>query len=133
VRPDWWTKFFLPVSPSVFQCLLNAANYRLAHAVGIAKTHFSLCRVHIYIHSAGIELNKKERNRILPFHESSVVAFSDSTGDETAFDRPAVYEQELLAAGLSAESCLTNKTTDLNFWGGSAVHFKQALQQFDAV
>src|SRR5437762_8097191 len=72
-RLDWCTKFFLPVSPSVFQCLLNAANHRLAHAIGIAETHFALCRVHIYIHSAGIELNKKKSNWVLPFHESSVV------------------------------------------------------------
>src|SRR5512132_294273 len=131
--PDWCTKFFLPASPSVFQCLLNAANHRLAHALGIAKTDLALCRVHIYIHSAGIELNKKKRNWVLPFHESSVVAFADGPGDKTAFNRPAVHEHELLAAGLSAETCLTDKTTDSNFGRGSAVHFDQALQQFDAV
>ena len=117
----------------MFQCLLNAANHRLAHALGIAKPDFALCRVHIYIHSAGIELNKKKRNWVLPFHESSVVAFADGPGDKTAFNRPAVYEHELLAAGLSAETCLTNKTTNSNFGGRRAVHFDQTLQQFDAV
>src|SRR5438094_9804718 len=117
----------------MFQCLLNAANHRVAHAVGIAETHFALCRVHIYIHSAGIELNKKKRNWVLPFHESSVVAFADGPGDKSAFDRPTVYNHELLAAGLSAETCLTDKTTDSNFGESSAVHFDQALQQFDSV
>ena len=78
----------------------------------------------------GIELNKKERNRILPLHKSCVVAFADGAGDKIAFNRTPVYEHELLAACLSAETCLTDKTTDLNFWGGSAVHFDQALQQF---
>ena len=101
----------------MFQCLLNAANHRLAHAVGIAKTDFAFCRVHIYIDSAGIELNKKECNRILPFHKSCVVAFADGPGDKIAFNRPAVYEHELLAAGLSAETCLTDKTTDSEFLG----------------
>ena len=117
----------------MFQCLLNAANHRLAHTVGIAKTHFAFCRVHIYIDSRGIELNKKERNRILPLHKSRVVAFADGPGDKTAFNRPPVYEHELLAASLSAETCLTDKTTDSNFGRRSAVHFDQALQQFDAV
>jgi hypothetical protein len=86
----------------MFQCLLNAANHRLAHTVGIAKTDFAFCRVHIYIDSRGIELNKKERNRILPFHKSCVVAFADGPGYKIAFNRPPVYEHELLAAGLSA-------------------------------
>src|SRR5437667_1478139 len=115
------------------QCLLNVANHRLAHAVGIAKTHLALCRVHIYIHSAGIELNKKKRNWVLPFHESSVIAFADRPGNKSVFDRPAVYKHELLAAGLPAETCLTDKTTDSNFGGRSAGHFDQPLQQFDAV
>src|SRR6266513_946868 len=119
-RPDWCTEFFLPVSSSVLQCLLNAANDRLAHSVGIAKTHLALCRVHIYIHSAGVELEEKKRNRVLPCHK-------------TTFDRPAVYEDELLTAGLSAHTCLTDKTTASDFRRGSAVHFDQALQQFDAV
>ena len=65
----------------------------------------------------GVELKKKERNRVLPFHESRVVAFADGPSDKTAFNRPAVYEDELLAAGLSAETCLTDKTTDSNFGG----------------
>ena len=52
---------------------------------------------------------------------------------KTAFDRPAVYEHELLAAGLSAETCLTDKTTNSNFGEHRAVHFDQTLQQFDAV
>ena len=89
--------------------------------------------MHIYIDSRGIELNKKECNRILPFHKSCVVAFAHGSGDKIAFNRTAVHEHELLAAGLSAEACLTDKTTDLNFWRGSAVHFNQALQQFHAV
>ena len=89
--------------------------------------------MHIYIHSAGIELKKKERNRVLPFHKGCVVSFADGPGNKTAFNRPAVYEHELLAAGLSAETCLTDKTTDSNFGGRSAVHFDQTLQQFYAV
>src|SRR6266513_4312429 len=100
-RPDWCTEFFLPVSSSVLQCLLNAANDRLAHSVGIAKTHLALCRMHIYVHSAGVEHEEKKRNRVLPFHKSRVVAFAYCPCDKTTFDRPAVYEDELLTAGLS--------------------------------
>src|SRR5215831_21321800 len=133
LRPDWYTKFFLPVSSSAFQCLLNATNHSLAHAFGIAKAYFAFRRMNIYIHSAGIELNKKECNRILPLHKSGVVTFADGSANKTAFDRSPIYEYELLAAGLPAETCLTNKTTDLNLWSGSAVHFDKALQQFDPV
>src|SRR3954454_10667297 len=127
------SKCFLPLSPSVFQCLLNASNHRFAHTIGITKTHFAFCRMHIYIDSFGIELNEKERNRILSLHQSCVIAFADSSSDKVAFNRASVYEHELLAATLPAETCLTDKTTDLNFWGGSAVYFNQPLQQFDAI
>src|SRR4029450_13275503 len=122
--PDWCPKFFLPVCPRVFQCLLNATNHPLAHAIWIAKTHFAFRRVHLYIHSAGIEFNKKERSRVLPFHKSRMVAFADGPGNKTAFNRPAVYEYQLLAAVLSAETCLTDKTSDSNFWGSRGVDRK---------
>src|SRR5262245_389639 len=107
LRRDWCTKFFLPFSSSAFQRLLNATNHRLAHAVGIAKAYFAFRRMNIYIHSAGIELNKKESNRILPLHKSGVVTFADGPGNKTAFDRSSVYEYELLAARLPAKTSLT--------------------------
>src|SRR5215472_1429390 len=90
--PDRCMKFFLPVSPSTLQCLPNGTNDGLAHAVGITKTYFAFCWMHIYVHCAGIELKKQERNRVLAFHESRVIAFAHGPGDKTAFDRPAVYE-----------------------------------------
>src|SRR5262249_15771766 len=127
------TKFFLPAGPSVFECLLDAANHRLAHAVGIAKTHFAFCRVHIYVHGAGIDFKKQKRNRVLPFHKSRVVAFAHGPSDKTAFDRPAVSEHELLASVLSAQTSLTDKTTNSNFERGIAVHFDQPLQQFSTI
>src|SRR5262245_11019555 len=132
-RLDRCTKFFLPVNPSVFECLLNTVHHCLAHAVRITKTDLAFSRVDIYIDSAVVDLKKKERNRVLPFHKSGVVAFADGAGDQAAFDRTAVYEHELLAARLSAETCLTDETTDSNFRAGISVHLDQTLQQFDAV
>ena len=113
--------------------MLDAPSHRLAHAVGITKTDFAFCRVHIYVDSRGIELNKKKCNRILPLHKSRVVTLADAARDKIAFNRTSVHEHELLAAALPAKTCLTDKTTDLNFWGGSTVHFNQPLQQFHAV
>ena len=65
--------------------------------------------------AARIELKKKECNRILSFHKSGVVTFAYRSSNQTAFNCPAVYEHVLLAAGLSAEACLTNKTSDSEF------------------
>ena len=81
----------------------------------------------IYVHSRGIELEKKERNRILPFHESSVVALTNSPGHETAFYCAAVYEHELLTARLSAQTCLPDKTADSNFGRSSVTDLDEAL------
>ncbi len=117
----------------MFEGLLNASNHRFAHTVGIAKTDFAFCRMHIYIDSRRIDLNKKEGNRILPFHKSCVVALTHGSSDNIVFNRSSVDEYELLAAGLPAKTCLTDKPTDLNFRRSSDVHFNQALQQLHAV
>src|ERR1051326_6296612 len=120
-RPNRRTKFFLPLSPSLFQCLLNAMNHDLAYAGGIAKAHFAFRRVNIHIDTARIEFNKKKRDRVLPFHKRRVVAFADGPSDEAAFNGAAIYEHELLAAVLSTQTCLTNKTADFDFRRGSPV------------
>ena len=45
------------------------------------KTDFAFCRVRIYVHRLGIELKKQERNRVLSFHQSSVVSLANSPGN----------------------------------------------------
>jgi hypothetical protein len=112
---------------------LNAANDRFTHAVRITETHFAFCRVHVYIHRRGIQLKKKERNWVLPFHERGVVAFANRPCDQTAFNRAAIYENELLTAGLSAQTCLADKSADSNLERSSVTDFDQALQQLSAV
>src|SRR5262249_45753188 len=101
---------------------------RFAHSGRIAKTHFAFCRVNIYIDTRRIEVEKKERNRILPFHESRMVAFTDSAGDKAAFNRATVYKNELLRSGLPAQTSLSDKAADPNPLRTSACCFNQSLQ-----
>ena len=43
-------KFFLPIGASGFKSALNRSDNCFAHAIRIAKTHFALGRMNIYIH-----------------------------------------------------------------------------------
>ena len=108
-------KLFLPLRPAAFQRLLNTADDRFTYCSWITETHFALCRVHVYIDCGWIEIEKKKRDRILPSHERGVVAFPDSRGNDAAFDRAAVYKNELLRARLPAQAGLTDEPADLNF------------------
>ena len=107
--------------------MLNAANDRFTHAIRIAETHFAFCRVHVYVHRRGIKLKKEERNRVLSFHKGGVVAFANSPGEQTAFNRTTVHEHELLSAGLSAQTCLPGKTADSNLGRSSVTDFDETL------
>ena len=63
----------------------TAANYKhgfgfspmfcFADATGIAKTDLPFRRVDIHVHGRGIDLDKKECDRILSLHQRGVVAF----------------------------------------------------------
>ena len=85
--------------------------------------------MNIYIDTRRIELEKKKRNRILPFHESGMVAFTDSGSDKAAFNRAAVYKKELLRSGLAAHTCLPDKAADPNLGRTIIRYLNQALQK----
>src|SRR5690349_16969641 len=87
----------------------------------------------IHVYSARIQRKKKKGNRVLSFHQSGVVAFAYGPGDKTTFDRPSVYEHELLTPVLPAKPCLTDETGNPDFARGSAINFDKALQQFVAI
>src|ERR1043166_28593 len=127
-RTDWRAKFFLPGSPASFECLLNALNDCFTHSGRVTKTYFALCRVNIYIDTRRIDLEKKEGNRVLPFHESGMVAFADSGSDEAAFNRAAAYKNELLRSGLATQTGLSNKAADTDLGRMSAGYLDQTLQ-----
>src|SRR6516162_5736372 len=91
-RTGWRAKLFLPGNPASFQPLLNALNDCFTHSARVTKTHFALCGMNIYIDTRRVELEKEERNRVLPFHESGMVAFADCSGDKAAFNRATVYK-----------------------------------------
>src|SRR5438874_895630 len=132
-RSERGAKFFLPCGPGTFQGVLNAANDRFPNRGRITKPHFALCRVNIHIDNRWIELKKQERNRILSFHKSSMVALTDSGSDEVAVNGAAVYKDELLRSGLATHACLPDKTADSNLRRSRAVHGHQALQQGDTI
>src|SRR6266496_3018933 len=127
LRTDWRPEFFLPFRPTTLQCPLKTTNDRFANSARIAKPHFTFCRVNIYINSRWIQLQKNERDRILPFHESGMVAFTHSGSDKAAFDRAAVYKDELLRPCLPAQPRLSYEPSNPNFLRGSAVYLNQAL------
>jgi hypothetical protein len=106
---------------------LNAANDCFPNCGRIAKTHFALCRVNVHIDNRWIELKKQECNWILSFHESGMIAFTDSGSDEAAVNGAAVYKDELLCSGLATYACLPDKTADLNLRQSRAVHGNQPL------
>ena len=83
---------------------------------------------HLHRQLAGSSSRKRNVTGILPFHESCMVAFTDSASDKAAFNRAAVYENELLRSGLPAETCLTDKATDPNLGRTNARYLDQALQ-----
>src|SRR5437588_9017617 len=95
-------------------------NNRLPNSDRVTKTHFAFCRVNIYINTRRIDLEKKERDRILPFHESGMVPFTDSGSDKAAFNRATIYKQELLRPGLAAQAGLPDKATNPNLGRTSA-------------
>src|SRR5437667_12880980 len=128
LRTDWRPEFFLPFRSTTLQCPLNTANDLFANSARIAKAYFAFCRVNIYINSRWIHLQKDERDRILPFHESGMVTFAHSGSDKIALDRAAVYKDKLLRLCLAAQTCLSNKATDSTFPRGTAVYLNKALQ-----
>ena len=72
---------------------------------GITKTHFALCRVNVYVDSRGIEFNKEKGNRILTFHQRSMVALADSRREKMRFQWRGRL-QKRVAAPSSAGSVL---------------------------
>ena len=62
-----------------------------------------------------------------------MVAFAESGCDETAFNRPAVYKNELLRPRLPAQTCLPDKAADSNLARSSAVYLNESLQQLNAI
>jgi len=88
---------------------------RLPDCSGITETHFALCRVNVYIDGGWIEIEENKRDRILSFHERGVIAFADSRGNNPAFDRAAVYKDELLRPRLPTQTRLADEPADLNF------------------
>src|SRR5438552_17008215 len=107
-------KFFLPGCAAGLECLLNALNDRFPNSGWITKTHFAFRRVNIYIDTRRIELEKEERHRVLAFHESRMIAFTDRASNKAAFNRAAIYKNELLRSGLAAQTSLSGKATDPN-------------------
>ncbi len=105
-------KFFLPLSATARQRFLYATHDRVANSIWIAKTHFSFGRMHIHVHSAGIELDEKERHRILSLHERGVIAFTNRARDQRTFDRASVHKNQLLGACLPAQSRLPDQSAD---------------------
>ena len=73
------------------------------HSAWIAKTYLTFCRVNVYVDCGWVEIDKKERDRVLPFHERGVIAFADTVRNEAAFDSAAVHKNELLSARLAAK------------------------------
>ena len=43
-----------------------------------------------------------------------MVAFADTGSDEAAFNRAAIYEDELLRSGLATQACLSDKAVNSN-------------------
>src|SRR6516162_4558985 len=128
LRTEWRPEFFLPFRSTPLQCPLNTTNDLFANSARIAKAYFAFCRVNIYIDSRWIQLQKDERNRIVPFHESGMVTFTHSGSDKATFDRATVYKDELLRLCLAAQTCLPNKATDSTLPRGSTVYLNKALQ-----
>src|ERR687888_154637 len=72
------TKLSLPLHAAPLQGVLNRMNDCLAYCGRIAKAHFAFCRVNVYVHRRGIDLEKKKRYRKLTFHQSGMIALADS-------------------------------------------------------
>ena len=62
-----------------------------------------------------------------------MVAFAETGCDEAAFNRPAVYKNELLRPRLPAQACLPDKAANLNLVRSSAAYLNEALQQLNAI
>src|SRR6266567_1349374 len=103
-------------------------NDRLPDCGGITKTHFALCRVNVYVDSRRIEFQKEKGNRILTFHERSMVALTDSRCEKRAFNGAPVYKNQLLRPCLPAQSCLPDKSSCANVEGRCAIYFNKAFQ-----
>src|SRR5204862_897755 len=89
-------KFSLPISATALERPLYRFDNCLANSGRITKTNFAFCRVYIHIHLTRVELNEQERNRKLSAHQSGMITFAQSRGENAALDRAAVNEDELL-------------------------------------
>src|SRR5438034_6870118 len=121
-------KFFLPPRPAAFQGLLNRVNKRFTDCSRIAKTHFTFCRVNVYIDRRGIDFEKEERYRILAFHQSGVITLAECSREKRAFNGAAIYKDKLLRPCLPAQSCLADKSSCANISRRCAVYLNKALQ-----
>jgi len=68
--------------------------------------------MHIDVHRAGIEFEKKESDRILSFHQRGVITFAHRRRDDRTFNRASVHKNELLRARLPAQSRLADQSAN---------------------
>src|SRR5262249_50770400 len=107
----WRVELALPALSVALECSPHRLHHCVANRGRIAKTHLAFCRVDIHVDFRRIELEKEKGHRILPLHQRSVIALLQSGSDDSAFDRPAVNENKLLAATRPADSGLSDKTS----------------------
>ena len=60
-----------------------------------------------------------------------MIAFADPGSDEAAFNRTAIYKDELLGSALAAHSRLSDKATKSDAGRSSVGYLNQALQKLN--
>ena len=71
---------FSAFGSSRFQLFVECSEQSSHGHLRIMKTDFAFCGVSIYVHRCGMGLKKQQRNRVLSFHQSRVVSFTNSSG-----------------------------------------------------
>ena len=108
-------KLVLPACTFAFERLLDALDDSLANGGRIAKADFAFRRMHIYVNARRIDLKKEKSNRILSFHEGSMITLAQRPTQQWVFHGTAVHESELLIARLPAHACLPDKSAQADF------------------
>ena len=108
-------KLFLPACTLAFERLLDALDHNLANGGRIAKADFAFRRMHIYVNARRIDLKKEKSDRILSFHEGSVITLAQRPIQQWVLHGTPVHESELLVARLPAHACSSDKSAQANF------------------
>ena len=121
-RDNWRAKLFLPTCTLALECLLYALNHDFADAARIAKADLAFRRMHIYVDACWIDLEKEKCDRILSFHQRSVIALAQGRVQQWILYRAAIHKSELLIARLPAGPGPPDKSGYANLRRGHRFH-----------